>query len=57
VVIVPWASAQQVLEAAESIVDRELKLADLLRSGAPPTEVLGRPYETLLIDAKPGRAS
>jgi 4-hydroxy-4-methyl-2-oxoglutarate aldolase len=57
VVIVPWASALLVLEVAESIVDRELKLAGLLRGGAPPTEVLGRPYESLLIDAHQGRAS
>lgn len=57
VVIVPWAIAQQVLEIAEEIAEREVKLAGLLRSGAPPTEVLGRPYEAMLDAAQPGRPS
>jgi 4-hydroxy-4-methyl-2-oxoglutarate aldolase len=48
VVVVPWSSVQQVLSVAEVIFDRELEMADLLRSGAPATEVLGRPYESML---------
>jgi regulator of RNase E activity RraA len=57
VVIVPWPSAQAVLEKAEGIFDRELRMAGLLREGAPPTEVLGRPYESMLGDAPAGRPS
>jgi 4-hydroxy-4-methyl-2-oxoglutarate aldolase len=57
VVIVPWASAQPVLDKAESIVERELKMAELLRGGAPPTDVLGRSYESMLGDTPAGRRS
>jgi len=57
VVIVPWASAEMVLELAEGIFDRELKLADLLRSGVPASQVLGRAYESMLDDVPAGGSS
>jgi 4-hydroxy-4-methyl-2-oxoglutarate aldolase len=55
VVVVPWTDAKAVLERAEGIFQRELKMASLLREGAPPTEVLGRAYESMLGDATAGQ--
>jgi regulator of RNase E activity RraA len=48
VVFIPHADIARVLEAAETIVQRESLMAEALRSGKPASEVMGASYEDLL---------
>jgi regulator of RNase E activity RraA len=48
VVFVKAAEIERVLEAAESIADRERSMAEALRAGTPIGEVMGKSYETML---------
>jgi len=48
VVFVPAAEIQRVLDAAESIVERERAMAEALLSGQPISQVMGASYEKLL---------
>jgi 4-hydroxy-4-methyl-2-oxoglutarate aldolase len=48
VVFVKAADIDRVLEAAEVIADRERQMVVDLKSGLPPTQVMGKTYETLL---------
>ena len=48
VVFVDAERADEVLDAAEDIAAREAAMADALRQGSRPSEVMGRSYEELL---------
>ena len=48
VVFVRRIDLERVLAAAEEIVKRERAMADSLRQGTPISQVMGRPYETML---------
>jgi regulator of RNase E activity RraA len=48
VVFVPAAEIRRVLEAAESIVERERAMAEALLAGQPISQVMGASYEKLL---------
>jgi regulator of RNase E activity RraA len=48
VVFVRTADIERVLDAAEVIADRERKMVADLKNGLPPTQVMGKNYETLL---------
>jgi 4-hydroxy-4-methyl-2-oxoglutarate aldolase len=48
VVVVPQGRADEVLEAAEAIAQREAQIAEQIRAGRPITEALGHGYETLV---------
>ncbi len=48
VVFVPAARAEQVLKAAEDIAAREAAMAESVRAGKKPSEVMGASYEQML---------
>ena len=48
VVFVKAADIDRVLDAAEVIADRERQMVADLKSGLPPTQVMGKNYETML---------
>jgi len=54
VVVVPADEAAAVIGAAEGIAARESAMAERLRSGTAPEEVLGAAYEDMLRPAAPG---
>jgi len=53
VVVVPAADAEAVIAAAEGIVARESAMAERLRSGTAPEDVLGAAYEDMLRSGPP----
>jgi regulator of RNase E activity RraA len=48
VVFVKAADIERVLDAAEAIADRERQMVVDLKNGLPPTQVMGKNYETML---------
>ena len=48
VVFVRAGDIERVLDAAEAIADRERQMVADLKSGLPPTQVMGKNYETML---------
>lgn len=47
IVFVSAGCAEEIVELAEKIATREARMADRLRAGARPSEVLGGDYEEL----------
>lgn len=52
VVFIPAAQAEAIIAAAETIVERERRMAAEVRAGRPVSEVMGASYETMLKDAR-----
>jgi regulator of RNase E activity RraA len=48
VVFVKAADIERVLDAAETVADRERRMVADLKNGVPPTQVMGKTYETML---------
>ncbi len=48
VVFVKAGDIDRVLDAAEVIADRERQMVADLKNGLPPTQVMGKDYETML---------
>src|SRR5262245_13016207 len=48
VVFVKAGDIERVLDAAEAVADRERQMVADLKSGLPPTQVMGKNYETML---------
>ena len=47
VVFVPAGRAEEVLDAAEDIASREAAMAEAVRAGKKPSEVMGASYERM----------
>lgn len=52
VVVVPVECAEEVIGAAEAMAEREAGMASRLRSGVPPSAVMGGAYEGLIDDMR-----
>ncbi len=54
VVVVPAERAEEVLAAAEAIAEKERRMTEAVRGGAPPSRVMGASYETMLASGGEG---